>query len=150
MANLIDSIINLTYDKIKDDLESEETNKKDITISEKINKVKETIMSKKITTVTVSQIAKELVEKNKDVQGLNVEVAQKIINELFGLIKDHVANGERVSIVRFGNFEPRLQQGREGINNITKKPFKSPSKYVPKFEASDKFKEQVAATLKPE
>jgi len=145
--NLIDDLIKMSVEIIKERTSDSDVSD-NVTIVEKKFKEKEISMSER-KAITVTQLAKELVERDERFKEIGVTKVQELIQATFELIQEHVAAGDKVSITRFGRFFPRFQQGREGINNVTGKKYKTEDKYTPKFEASDKFKELVAEKLKP-
>lgn len=55
-----------------------------------------------------------------------------------------VSKGEKVSLVGFGNFEPRQRKEREGRNPKTGETLMIPATTVPAFSAGKGFKELVA------
>jgi len=167
--DIIGMFINKTVEKIKEEGIIEEvvsnTIEKDVTIEEddqKTSKSESTNDSDtnntKITEKgehmsvkakkKIDDIILQVLEENPDL-GLSKEKALKFGKAIFEKIVEEVANGNAVSIYKFGTFSPRFQKGREGFNNAIGKPFKSEDKYVPKFEVSDSFKERVASNLKP-
>ncbi len=56
-----------------------------------------------------------------------------------------VAEGEKVSLVGFGSFEPRARKARDGRNPQTGQTIKIPATTVPAFSAGKGFKELVAS-----
>jgi len=55
-----------------------------------------------------------------------------------------VSQGEKVTLVGFGSFEPRDRKEREGRNPKTGDTMVIPATRVPAFSAGKLFKEQVA------
>lgn len=70
--------------------------------------------------------------------------ADAILSAATDVIVETVADGEKVTLVGFGTFEPRDRQPREGRNPATGEPIKIPGVTVPGFSAGKLFKEKVA------
>ncbi|MDY6783179.1 MAG: HU family DNA-binding protein [Cyanobacteriota bacterium] len=77
--------------------------------------------------------------------GLSQKEVNAIVTVLTEVIEEAVANGEKVTLVGFGTFEPRERQAREGRNPRTGKPMQIPATKVPAFSAGKLFKERVAS-----
>lgn len=58
-------------------------------------------------------------------------------------IIDSVVEGNKVSILGFGSFEPRERSARQGLNPKTGEKIKIPAKRVPAFTAGKMFKDRV-------
>jgi DNA-binding protein HU-beta len=70
----------------------------------------------------------------------NIEV---IVTAALESIVDAVAEGDRVTLVGFGSFEPRDRQEREGRNPRTGEKMVIAATRVPAFSAGKQFKEKV-------
>lgn len=70
--------------------------------------------------------------------------ADAILTATLDSIMEAVANGEKVTLVGFGTFEPRQRAAREGRNPQTGKAIQIPATTVPAFSAGKQFKEMVA------
>lgn len=70
--------------------------------------------------------------------------ADAVLTATVEAIMDAVANGEKVTLVGFGTFEPRKRAAREGRNPQTGKTIQIPETTVPAFSAGKQFKEMVA------
>lgn len=70
--------------------------------------------------------------------------ADAIISAILESIQESVADGNKVTLVGFGTFEPRKRQAREGRNPKTGEPMHIPETVVPAFSAGKHFKERVA------
>lgn len=79
---------------------------------------------------------KELTTQVAKTTGLTAEVASKVIDTVFGVIKEGLEKGEITTIVGFGSFMIKDRAARNGINPITKQPIKIPARKVVKFSAS--------------
>jgi DNA-binding protein HU-beta len=87
----------------------------------------------------------ELVQAVAVKTGLSQKEVNAIVTVLTEVIEEAVANGEKVTLVGFGTFEPRERQAREGRNPRTGKPMQIPATKVPAFSAGKLFKERVAS-----
>lgn len=70
--------------------------------------------------------------------------ADAILTATVEVIMEAVANGEKVTFVGFGTFEPRTRAAREGRNPQTGKSIQIPETTVPAFSPGKQFKELVA------
>jgi DNA-binding protein HU-beta len=86
----------------------------------------------------------ELIEAVAEKAGVTRKQAETIISASFEVIQDAVANGDKVTIVGFGSFEPRERKERHGRNPLTGKAIKIPATTVPAFSAGKLFKERVS------
>ena len=70
--------------------------------------------------------------------------ADAVISATLEAIMDAVAEGDKVTLVGFGSFEPRERKAREGRNPKTGDKMEIPATTVPAFSAGKLFKEKVA------
>ena len=70
----------------------------------------------------------------------NIEV---IVTAALESIVEAVAEGDRVTLVGFGSFEPRDRQEREGRNPRTGEKMVIAATRVPAFSAGNQFKDKV-------
>ncbi|ACB54415.1 DNA binding protein HU [Crocosphaera subtropica ATCC 51142] len=70
-------------------------------------------------------------------------VVTKILNATTETIVETVANGDKITLVGFGTFEPRDRKERQGKNPQTGEPLTIPATTIPAFSASKAFKEKV-------
>lgn len=77
------------------------------------------------------------------VQSTKKEV-DAVLSATIEAIMDAVANGDKVTLVGFGTFEPRKRAAREGRNPQTGKAIQIPETVVPAFSAGKLFKEKVS------
>ncbi len=68
----------------------------------------------------------------------------EVVSAALDVIQDTVAEGEKVTLVGFGNFEARDRQAREGRNPRTGEKMDIPAAKVPAFSAGKMFKEKVS------
>lgn len=87
----------------------------------------------------------ELVDKVAEKADVSKKDADAIVTAVVESIMESVADGDRVSLVGFGSFEPRARKARDGRNPQTGQTIKIPATTVPAFSAGKGFKEMVAA-----
>ncbi len=85
----------------------------------------------------------ELVDAIAANSGTTKAQADAILSATLETIVDAVADGDKVTLVGFGSFEPRDRAAREGRNPKTGKALKIPATTVPAFSAGKAFKERV-------
>ena len=71
------------------------------------------------------------------------KAAAEVLTATIDAIQATVKNGNKVTLVGFGTFEPRKRAARTGRNPQTGKAIKIAAKTVPAFSAGKKFKELV-------
>ncbi len=86
----------------------------------------------------------ELVNAIADKAGVTKKQADEILTATVDTIVDTVSQGDKVTLVGFGSFEPRDRKAREGRNPKTGKALKIPATTVPAFSAGKVFKDAVA------
>lgn len=86
----------------------------------------------------------ELVNAIADKTGVTKKQADVTLSAAVDVIIDAVSNGDKVTLVGFGSFEPRDRKARNGRNPQTGKKLKIPATRVPAFSAGKQFKEKVA------
>lgn len=69
---------------------------------------------------------------------------EAVLSAAIDAIQEAVANGEKVTLVGFGSFEPRDRGEREGRNPRTGQTMTIPASRVPAFAPGKGFKELVA------
>ncbi|MBC7882825.1 MAG: HU family DNA-binding protein [Anaerolineae bacterium] len=89
----------------------------------------------------------ELIDAITKKANLTKKDVELIVGATFDVIVDAVAEGNKVTLVGFGSFEPRARAAREGRNPKTREKMLIPATVVPVFSAGKQFKEAVA---KPE
>ena len=87
----------------------------------------------------------ELVEQIMLKTGVSKKQAAAALTALLESIVESVSDGEKVTLVGFGSFEPRQRQQRQGRNPQTGKELTIPATTIPGFSAGKVFKEKVAA-----
>lgn len=88
----------------------------------------------------VKAIAKELETTEKS--------ANKFVDAFVKVTTDAVADGEKVTLVGFGTFEPAEYKGREGYNPKTKEKIEIPGGVKPKFTPGKDFRDKVSSATK--
>jgi DNA-binding protein HU-beta len=86
----------------------------------------------------------ELVDKVAEKASVTKKEADAVITATIESIMEAVANGQKVTLVGFGSFEPRERKEREGRNPKTGDTMVIPATVVPAFSAGKLFKEKVA------
>lgn len=87
----------------------------------------------------------ELVDKVAEKAGVSKKEADAILTAMVEAIQKAVAEGEKVTLVGFGSFEPRERTERTGRNPQTGAEIKIPASRVPAFSAGKQFKELVSS-----
>jgi DNA-binding protein HU-beta len=85
----------------------------------------------------------ELIQKVADDANLTKAQTQDAVRALLKTIMQVVADGDKVTLVGFGSFEPRMRSAREGRNPQTKESIQIPAARVPTFSAGKTFREAV-------
>ena len=85
----------------------------------------------------------ELVDKIAEKSGVTKKQADAILTAALESIVDAVSEGQKVTLVGFGTFEPRDRKAREGRNPKTGEALTIPETTVPAFSAGKLFKEKV-------
>lgn len=86
----------------------------------------------------------ELVDEIATQTGETKSQIDTVLTATLDEIVEAVANGDKVTLVGFGSFEPRHRKARDGRNPQTGKTLKIPATTVPTFSAGKAFKEKVA------
>ncbi|HAJ69820.1 MAG: HU family DNA-binding protein [Alkalibacterium sp.] len=87
----------------------------------------------------------ELIEKVASSADLTKKDATAAVEAVFDSIKDTLADGEKVQIIGFGNFEVRDRAARKGRNPQTGEEIQIPATKVPAFKAGKALKDAVKA-----
>ncbi|SFB88396.1 DNA-binding protein HU-beta [Alkalibacterium subtropicum] len=85
----------------------------------------------------------ELIEKVASSADLTKKDATAAVEAVFESIKDTLADGEKVQIIGFGNFEVRDRAARKGRNPQTGEEIQIPATKVPAFKAGKALKDAV-------
>ena len=87
----------------------------------------------------------DLVNSIADKAGVTKKQADTVLSAALDIIIDTVSEGDKVTLVGFGSFEPRHRKARNGRNPQTGKALQIPATTVPAFSAGKFFKEQVGS-----
>ena len=85
----------------------------------------------------------ELIQEVAGEANLTKTQTQDAIRALLKTIVRVVADGDKVILVGFGSFEPKVRSAREGRNPKTGKTIQIPAARVPTFWAGKSFREAV-------
>ena len=85
----------------------------------------------------------ELIEDVANKAGLTKAQTQDVLKALVSTITETVANGDKVILVGFGSFEPKVRSAREGRHPNTGQTIQIPAARVPTFSAGKAFREAV-------
>lgn len=85
----------------------------------------------------------ELVETVATASELSKKDAGKAVEAVFDTITSALANGEKVQLIGFGNFEVRERAARKGRNPQTGKEIEIAATKVPAFKPGKALKEAV-------
>ena len=85
----------------------------------------------------------ELIEKVAAATDLTKKDATAAVDAVFSTIQDALANGEKVQLIGFGNFEVRSRAERKGRNPQTGEEIKIPASKVPAFKPGKALKDAV-------
>lgn len=86
----------------------------------------------------------ELVDAIAEKAQTTKKEADAVLTATIDTIMEAVANGDKVTLVGFGSFEPRKRSAREGRNPQTGKSIQIPETIVPAFSAGKLFKEKIS------
>lgn len=85
----------------------------------------------------------ELIDEVANEANLTKTQAQSAVKALLKTIMRVVADGDKVTLVGFGSFQPRERSAREGRNSKTGEIVQIPAATVPTFSAGKTFREAV-------
>jgi DNA-binding protein HU-beta len=85
----------------------------------------------------------ELIQEVADEANLTKTQTQDAVRVLLKTIMRVVADGDKVTLVGFGSFEPKVRSAREGRNPRTGNTVQIPAARVPTFSAGKTFREAV-------
>jgi DNA-binding protein HU-beta len=85
----------------------------------------------------------ELIQQVAEEANLTKAQTQDAVRALLKTIMQVVADGDKVTLVGFGSFEPRMRSAREGRNPNTGEVLQIPAATVPTFSAGKTFREAV-------
>lgn len=82
----------------------------------------------------------ELVQTIAQNTQMTIKDTEKVVSNLFDVISEQLAQGERVQIIGFGTFETRMSSARTGRNPHTGEEIKIPARKTVKFKAGKTLK----------
>jgi len=85
----------------------------------------------------------DLIDKVASATDLTKKDATAAVEAVFDSVTDTLANGEKVQVIGFGNFEVRDRAARKGRNPQTGEEIQIPATKVPAFKAGKALKEAV-------
>lgn len=85
----------------------------------------------------------DIANRLSDEMGLPKVRAKEAVNIVFEAISEYMADGEKVQVIGFGNFEIRERSARKGRNPQTGKEIRIEASKVPAFKAGKALKERV-------
>ena len=85
----------------------------------------------------------DLIEKVQSATGLTKKDAANAVNATFDIIREFLADSEKVQLVGFGSFDVRDRAARKGRNPQTGKEIAIPASKVPAFKAGKALKDAV-------
>ena len=86
----------------------------------------------------------ELIAAVAEKTGLTKKDAERVINATFETITASLAEGDKVALAGFGNFEIKTREARVGRNPRTKETIEIPASKLPAFKAAKALKDAVA------
>ena len=86
----------------------------------------------------------ELIAAVAEKTGLTKKDAERVVNATFESITAAMAEGDKVAIAGFGNFEVKTREARVGRNPRTKETIEIPASKLPAFKAAKALKDAVA------
>jgi DNA-binding protein HU-beta len=85
----------------------------------------------------------DLIQVVADEANLTKKQTQDAVRALLKTIMQVVAEGDKVTLVGFGSFEPKERSAREGRNPKTGEVLQIPAARVPSFSAGKTFRDAV-------
>ena len=85
----------------------------------------------------------ELIEQVAKATDLTKKDATAAVEAVFSTIQDALANGEKVQLIGFGNFEVRSRAERKGRNPQTGEEIQIPASKIPAFKPGKGLKDAV-------
>lgn len=85
----------------------------------------------------------ELIEKVAEARGMTKKEASLVVDSVLDTIAEALKQGEKVSLIGFGNFEVRERSARKGRNPQTGEEIMIEATRVPAFKPGKQLKESV-------
>ena len=91
----------------------------------------------------------DLVDAISGKAGVPKAQVQQMVDDVFDLIADGLAKGEKIDLRGFGTFSVRDSAARTGRNPQTGEPIAIPARRVPGFKPGKELKEKVNKDFQP-
>lgn len=85
----------------------------------------------------------DLIQALAEKEDLTIKMAEKVVNTVFDLMAQSLAQGDRVEIRGFGSFQVKDYGGYDGLNPKTGEIVMVKPKKLPAFKVGKEFKERV-------
>jgi DNA-binding protein HU-beta len=86
---------------------------------------------------------KDLVAAIAEATGLTKKDAERAVEAFLDTVKNEIKAGNKVSLLGFGNFEPKTNSARKGINPSTKETIDIKESKSVKFKVGKAFKDSL-------
>lgn len=86
----------------------------------------------------------ELIEKIAEITGSPKTITSKHLDAFIEVVTESLSNGDKVTLVGFGNFEAVKKEARTGRNPSTGETINIPARIAPKFTAGKQLKDAVS------
>ena len=86
--------------------------------------------------VNKGELAKIIAER----MDITIPVARDMISTFADVVISTVAAGDKVTLIGFGTFGPKLRAARPARNPQTNVPLTIPERYIPSFHAGKRFR----------
>ncbi|MFV0288564.1 MAG: HU family DNA-binding protein [Mycoplasmatales bacterium] len=83
----------------------------------------------------------ELIVAISEKTGLSKKEAQSSIEATMDVIKEEINKGEKIQLIGFGNFEPKLNKARTGVNPATGEKIQIKESKSARFKVGKGFKD---------
>jgi DNA-binding protein HU-beta len=100
-------------------------------------------------TTKLTATKKDLIARVSEKTGLDKKTAEAVVISTLDTIVDYLCEGEKVTLLGFGNYEAKLRSARTGRNPQTGQPMDIPEKLTVSFTVGKTFKDKVAESHKP-
>ncbi|MGF6375088.1 DNA-binding protein HU-beta [Clostridiales Family XIII bacterium PM5-7] len=87
---------------------------------------------------------KELINKVAEANGISKQLSKEVCKSVFEILAEELAVGNTVKINKFGIFEVRVREARQGFNPNTREKLELPEKKYPWFKSAKALKDIVS------
>lgn len=84
---------------------------------------------------------KDLIATIADKTDMSKKDCEKVLDATLETVKNSVKSGDKVALLGFGNFEPKRNAARQGINPSTKEPIQIKASNTVRFKVGKAFKD---------